>query len=264
MLSISALHVSGNRRIPILKGISLAVERGSCVALTGPSGSGKTTLIRSILGMDSEKLHMDSGDISLDGKTLLSLSSKERRVMCGKTFGFIPQTPMTAFFRNFTIGSQVTETLRLHTGLGKTRAMELARECLQRVNLTDTKRMLGAYPAQLSGGMLQRVTMAIILGTEPAYILADEPTSALDEENRELLLELLRQYGKTAGILFISHDDEAMCQLCESTYVMQDGRIIEAKKTDELFSAPGEAWTRSFVAAAKQHQEGGEAWKQLW
>lgn len=264
MLNISELFVSGNRHVQILKGVSLAVERGSCIGLTGPSGSGKTTLMRAILGMDSEELHIDSGDIRLDEKSILMLPAKQRREMCGKTFGFIPQSPMTAFFRNTTIEKQVVETLRLHTGKGKSPALALAEDCLKRVNLQDTKRVLKAYPAQLSGGMLQRVTMAIILGTNPDYILADEPTSALDKENRELLLELLCEYGKKAGILFVSHDDEAMKQLCGTVYVMQNGAVIEAQNTNELFHAPEKPWTKDFVNASKQHQEGETQWNRLW
>lgn len=260
MLRVNELYVSGGQT-SILRGVSLTVERGACIGLTGPSGSGKTTLLRTILGMGGGALRVDSGELSLDGADLLALSGRDRRALCGTVFGFIPQNPMTSFFPSAKVGGQVVETFRLHTGLDRTGALALAEDCLRRVNLTDTARVLGAYPGQLSGGMLQRVTMAILLGTKPAYILADEPTSALDTENRDLLLALLRDYGKEAGILFLSHDAEAMQALCSTTYVMLEGAVIEAQPTRDIFEAPVQPWTQGFAAAAIQQKEGRTQWK---
>ena len=210
MLEIKNLTVKVKNDTPILTDVSLSIDEGTCIGLTGASGSGKTTLIKSIMGMNSGDLEIAQGQILLDGDNLLIHGAKERRALCGKTIGFIPQNPMTAFFPHAKMERQIIETLRMHTGLDKKQAHALAENVLRQVNLTDTKRVLSAYPGELSGGMLQRIAMALILGTKPKYVLADEPTSALDEANRDLLLELLRKYQKTAAILFISHDTEAM------------------------------------------------------
>ena len=151
----------------------------------------------------------------------------------------------------------MTETFMLHLQIGKREADLLAEESLKKVNLMDTKRILSSYPGMLSGGMLQRIAMAMILGTKPEYIFADEPTSALDEKNRNLLLEQLRVYdGK--GMLFISHDVEAMQWLCPDTIVMENGQLIESQPTFALFEAPKELWTKRFVHAANQRKKGDD------
>ena len=197
MLEIKNLTVKVKNNASILRGVSLSIDEGTCIGLTGASGSGKTTLIKSIMGMNGGDLEVPQGKILLDGDDLLKRSAKERRGLCGKTIGFIPQNPMTAFFSHAKMDRQIIETLRMHTGTDKKQARELAENVLRQVNLTDTKRVLQAYPGELSGGMLQRIAMALILGTKPKYVLADEPTSALDEANRDLLLSFCRSIRKT-------------------------------------------------------------------
>ena len=263
MLEIKNLTVKVKNNTPILTDVSLSIDEGTCIGLTGASGSGKTTLIKSIMGMNSGDLEITQGQILLDGDNLLIHGAKERRALCGKTIGFIPQNPMTAFFPHAKMERQIIETLRTHTGLDKKQAYALAENVLRQVNLTDTKRVLSAYPGELSGGMLQRIAMALILGTKPKYILADEPTSALDEANRDLLLELLRKYQKTAAILFISHDTEAMKALCPITHVMEHGKIIETQATEQLFIHPQQPWTKRFAEAACNREEVNWKWTAL-
>lgn len=263
MLEIKNLTVKVKNDAPILTDVSLSIDEGTCIGLTGASGSGKTTLIKSIMGMNGGDLEIPQGKILLDGDNLLTHSAKERRMLCGKTIGFIPQNPMTAFFPHAKMERQIIETLRMHTGLDKKQAHALAENVLCQVNLTDTKRVLSAYPGELSGGMLQRIAMALILGTKPKYVLADEPTSALDEANRDLLLELLREYQKTAAILFISHDTEAMKALCPITHVMEHGTIIETQATEQLFIHPQQPWTKRFAEAACHREEVNWKWTAL-
>ena len=167
MLEIKNLTVKVKNNAPILTDVSLSIDKGTCIGLTGASGSGKTTLIKSIMGMNGGDLEVPQGQILLDGDDLLKRSAKERRGLCGKTIGFIPQNPMTAFFPHAKMDRQIIETLRMHTGTDKKQARELAENVLRKVNLTDTKRVLRAYPGELSGGMLQRIAMALILGTKP-------------------------------------------------------------------------------------------------
>lgn len=262
MLILNELTVSGAKNAILLHEVSLSLKDGERIGLTGPSGSGKTTLIKAVMGMDGSELSILNGGIMLDGKSIVALADKERRNLCQKTLGFIPQNPMTAFFRNTRVGSQITETFMLHTGCNKSDAKRLAKDMLAKVNLTDTTRIMNSYPSQLSGGMLQRIVMAIIFGTKPSYILADEPTSALDSFNRDVLLQMLKEY-EHAGILFISHDPEAMRTLCSSIYVMQDGKIIEIQPTDKFFQSPQQIWTKNFVQAANQREKEVGTWKEL-
>lgn len=263
MLEIKNLTVQAKNDVPILRDVSLSLNTGACVGLTGASGSGKTTLIKSIMGMYGGDLEVPRGEILLDGDNLLVHPLKERRKLCGKVIGFIPQNPMTAFFPHVKVGRQITETLQMHTGLDKKQAQSLATDVLRQVNLPDTKRVMNSYPGELSGGMLQRIAMALILGTRPQYVLADEPTSALDEANRDLLLELLMSYQNSAAILFISHDVEAMKALCPVSHVMEHGKIIETQATVELFLHPQQPWTKRFAEAACHREEVDWKWTAL-
>lgn len=263
MLKTSELTVMSAEGTRLLDNISLTLRPGDRVCLTGASGAGKSTLIRAIMGTGAAGLTVASGDIQIDGKSILSLSKKEKRALCGTVFGFIPQNSMTAFFSNVKIGKQLSETYRTRLHISRDDARKLAETTLEQVNLADTKRILNAYPGQLSGGMLQRVAMSMILGMKPVYILADEPTSALDRSNRGQLIRLLSEY-RDGGILFISHDVSAIRGLCPTTCVMERGRIIEERKTEELFSAPHQEWTRQFVEAASRNSEEAERWKRLW
>lgn len=263
MLEVKNLTVKVKNGAPLLNDVSLSVDTGTCIGLTGASGSGKTTLIKAIMGMYGVDLEIPQGEILLDGDNLLKHTTKELRKLCGKVIGFIPQSPMTAFFPHTKIGHQIAETFRLHASLDKKQALALAADVLQRVNLSDTKRILNAYPGELSGGMLQRIAMALILGTKPQYVLADEPTSALDEANRDLLLDLLREYQQSSAILFISHDTEAMKALCPITHVMEHGKIIETQGTEQLFLHPQQPWTKRFAAAACHREEVDWEWTVL-
>lgn len=132
----------------------------------------------------------------VDEQPLWKLNTRKRRELCGTTLGFIPQNPMTAFDARLKIKNQISETLRVKIGLPREQAMEQAKNLLSELGLPQPERVLDSYPAQLSGGMLQRVTAVLLLALNPKYILADEPTSALDAENRELLLHLLQNKGK--------------------------------------------------------------------
>lgn len=263
MLTVSNLTVVSPGGSCLLENISLTLDRNDPVCLTGASGAGKSTLIRTIFGVAPGWLTIESGDIRIDGKSILKYSQQERRGLCGTQLGYIPQNSMTAFFSGVRIGKQLTETYRAKLGLKKSEALALAADTLKKVNLPDTQRVMDAYPSQLSGGMLQRVAMSMILGMHPAYVLADEPTSALDAGNREHLIRLLKDY-RDGGVLFISHDTDAIRELCSRVCVMERGRIIEEQDIAQLFSAPREEWTRRFVEASGKAREEAGRWKRLW
>lgn len=260
MLEIENLSVSAKNGQTILQEISLSLAPGVCLGVTGASGSGKTTLIRSILGLD-EGLVVKSGRLLLDGENLFACSRAERRAFCGRTIGFIPQNPMTAFFPHATIARQMQETVMRTISATNARRGIFAPDALQRVHLSDTARVLAARPSELSGGMLQRVAMALVLAVQPRYLLADEPTSALDAANREQLLALFEAYRAHAAILLVSHDTVCLRSLCAEIVVMEQGRISERQETSALFAAPQTDWTKRFVQAAQAQEKGESTWK---
>lgn len=246
MLQIDDIHVR-TPQSEILAGFSLSLEPGRIVGLTGRSGAGKTTLIRAIMGFLNRDCTLSAGKIILDGADLARLPSAKRRALCGTSVGYIPQSPMTAFDPRLAIGVQMKETLHARMWVSKKEWTLLALQALALVNLPDGERVLRSTPAQLSGGMLQRVAMAILLAMKPRYILADEPTSALDIENRDLLLGLLRNQCADAGILFISHDVDALGTLCRTVMVLDEGRVVEQGPIAKLLSEPVHPWTKEFA-----------------
>lgn len=261
MIEVKNLSVQTSKGVILLDHVEFTLKTGICTGLTGASGSGKTTLLKALMGVSDGDVSIHAGQILLDGEDLLKKSEKVRRDLCGTTLGFIPQNPMTAFNLHVPVGTQMTETFRKRLRLDKNVARKLSMEALQKVNLLDTDRVYRSYPGQLSGGMLQRATMAILIGLSPRYIFADEPTSALDEENKTYLIQELMRMKQQAAILFVSHDDGAIRTLCDDLLVMQSGTIVESGATAELFAAPHEEWTKEFVRLAIAEEGGGWTWQ---
>lgn len=260
MLEVRCLTVTAREGRKLLDDVSLCLNKGEIIGLTGESGCGKTTLIKSIMGLlRTEQLSL-SGQIMLDEKNVSALSTKEHAALRGTTFALIPQSPMTAFDPSWKIGMQMAETLHVKLHLSRKEAMERTAESLRQVNLTDIKRILGSYPGQLSGGMLQRVAVALVFALKPEYILADEPTSALDEENCDVITDLLLERKKHAGILLVSHDARALKRAADQMLVMHDGKIVDSGITDEVFAHPQNLHTIEFVRGAQHGKE--EVW--LW
>ena len=263
MLKIEQLDVKERSGRYLLKDISMEIPAGQIIGLTGHSGSGKTTLLRSIFGMLHTSCHIDAGKILLDDVDLSHLSRKSHRELCGKKLGFIPQNPMTAFDSRLKIGFQIRETFTNRLQMSSNEAMALAREKLAAVNLKDTERVLGAYPSELSGGMLQRVAAAILLGMSPDYILADEPTAALDEENRDLLLQIMQKQMEGKGILFVSHDVAALKTLCQNVYVLGNGKMIEHGTMKILLENPQTDWMKQLSMLSNKESRGEWKWEKL-
>lgn len=263
MLKIEDLSVQDKNASFLLKQVSIDIPDGSIIGLTGHSGSGKTTLIRSVFGMLHEDCHISSGKICTDDVALTDISGKSHRKLCGNYIGYIPQMPMTAFDSRVKIGTQMKETFKQKLHLSSVDAVKLAEEKLWSVNLKDTKRVLNAYPGELSGGMLQRVAAAFVLGMSPQYIFADEPTAALDEENRDLLLAVMRKQMKGKGILFASHDVQALKVLCEKVYVIGKGEIIEQGSMKMLLKEPKSEWMKQFAKVSGSETSDEWKWESL-
>lgn len=247
MLNVSGLCVKEKTGKVLLNNVSVQLKKGNTIGLTGQSGSGKTTLIRGILGMLHSDCRIEKGAISVDGNDLSRLSQKKRRDLCGRKIGYIPQMPMTAFDDRLNIGKQMTDTFRVRRSLSREKAKELAIRKLQDVNLQDAERVMSAFPQELSGGMLQRIAIAILLGLAPDYILADEPTAALDEESRDLVLDIMKRQMADKGILFVSHDIVALTNMCSQVYVIGDGELLESGMMESLLRNPQTSWMKEFA-----------------
>ena len=234
----------------ILNDVSLDVHKGDVKVVIGPSGAGKSTFLQCL----NYLLPPDSGDIWLEGK---KVNARDTRELCAlrQQVGMIFQD--FNLFDHLTAEENVSIALRKVMGCNKAEARNRALTELSRVGLAKRAAL---YPAQLSGGMLQRAAAALLMALHPKYILADEPTSALDAENRTLLLELLEKQRETAGILFISHDVAALRALCGTVYVMEHGMLTEQGTMQELLEHPKQAWTKEYAAANRPASREGWTW----
>jgi nickel transport system ATP-binding protein len=205
----------------------------------------------SILQLLNRKETTIEGSIMLKGQELNGLAEKEMRKIRGKDIAFIMQNPMNAFTPVFTVGHQFIETIRSHTHWNKKQATELAIESMQQVNLPDPDKLLKYYPFQLSGGMLQRVMIAIAASLHPAIVIADEPTTALDVNNQKNVLRHLdkirSEYG--SAILLISHDLGVVSEMADEVAVMQHGKIVEKAGVFQLFDSPKHEYTKKLLNA---------------
>jgi nickel transport system ATP-binding protein len=252
VLQIRDLHVqikTKNGVTTLVQDINFELKPGEILGLIGESGCGKTVTSMSILQLLNHKETTIEGSIMLKGQELNGLAEKEMRKIRGKDIAFIMQNPMNAFTPVFTIGHQFIETIRSHTNWNKKQATELAIESMQQVNLPDPDKLLKYYPFQLSGGMLQRVMIAIAASLHPAVIIADEPTTALDVNNQKNVLrhldEIRSQYG--SAILLISHDLGVISEMADEVAVMQHGKIVEKAGVFQLFDSPKHEYTKKLL-----------------
>lgn len=252
VLQVRDLHVqikAKNGITTLVQDINFELKPGEILGLIGESGCGKTVTSMSILQLLNRKETTIEGSIMLKGQELNGLAEKEMRKIRGKDIAFIMQNPMNAFTPVFTIGHQFVETIRSHTSLNKKQATELAIESMKQVNLPDPGKLLKYYPFQLSGGMLQRVMIAIAASLHPAVIIADEPTTALDVNNQKNVLRHLdkirSEYG--SAILLISHDLGVVSEMADEVAVMQHGKIVEKAGVFQLFDSPKHEYTKKLL-----------------
>jgi ABC-type dipeptide/oligopeptide/nickel transport system ATPase component len=230
MMEIKELSVYIPNGLKLLDNIELSLNPKDLIFLIGESGSGKTTVLRSIMAILDAGLIEKVKSFNLDGVDVLSLSSYERRKLYGKKIGFIPQNPMGAFDPMISIGKQMVESFKVNLNMNKQDGLALARDMLIRVNIADVDRVLRALPSELSGGMLQRITIAILIGIHPKYILADEPVSALDDKNKNDILGLLLELGKSSGLLIATHHINLINHNNGTVKVMEAGAMRDLEK----------------------------------
>jgi peptide/nickel transport system ATP-binding protein len=228
-------------------GVSFELEAGQTLGIVGESGSGKTVLSRSLLGLTPAT----SGQILFEGRDLLAMDELELRTIRGREISIVFQDPMTSLNPVLTIGSQIAESLTCHLKLGRKAARARARELLAAVGIPSPAARLNEYPHQLSGGMRQRVTIAMALACEPQLIIADEPTTALDVTVQAQILDLLKQQQRERGMamILISHDLGVVAGRTDEIAVMYAGRIVERAPTRLLFERTRMPYTEALLRA---------------
>ena len=232
-------------------GVSFHVNSGETVAIVGESGCGKSVTAMSILRLIPEPPGKLAGAIRFDGRDLLKLSDREMRAIRGNEISMIFQEPMTSLNPVLTVGKQIGETLRLHQGMSKQQAEDRAVEMLKLVGIPEPQRRVKEYPHQLSGGMRQRVMIAIALACNPKLLIADEPTTALDVTIQAQILDLMRDLKRTVGaaIVIITHDLGVVAEVAERVIVMYAGRKVEEASVDRLFRNPRHPYTQGLLGS---------------
>jgi peptide/nickel transport system permease protein len=240
--------------------VNLVVQRGEAFGLVGESGSGKTTTALAVLGLVPPPGRILSGRILLDGQDLLALSEARLRDVRRHKVGLISQEPMVALDPCFTVGSQLRELLRLRRGLSRKATSSTALDLLREVGLRTPDVVASQYPHQLSGGIAQRVAIALALCGEPQILVADEPTTALDVTVQAEILDLLRrlQRDRSMTLLLVSHDLGVVADLCDRVAVMADGRIVEQGTTEQVLLNPEHTYSRQLVDATPRLDHGNE------
>jgi peptide/nickel transport system ATP-binding protein len=230
-------------------GVSFYLDRGELLGLVGESGCGKSMTALSVMRLISPPGRIVNGEILFDGKDLLKLSDAEMRQMRGDDIAMIFQDPMTSLNPVFTVGEQIAEALRLHRKMSRKEAREATVEAMREVAIPDPARRLDDYPHQLSGGMRQRVMIAMALACNPKLLIADEPTTALDVTIQAQILELLDELRKQRelAVLLITHDLGVVAEVADRVAVMYTGRIVEESPVDELFARPKHPYTEGLL-----------------
>ena len=237
----------------VLKGVSLAIEAGDAVGLVGESGSGKSVTCKALLGVVEPGGRVVSGEVRWEGTPMLGPRGPQNlRKVRGRRLATIPQDPMTALDPVFTVGYQIQEVCRFVRGMSRHRARERAIELLELVGVSTPEQRLGQYPHEFSGGMQQRVLIAMALAAEPDLIIADEPTTALDVTVQGQILDLLRRLRTelNLSLLLVTHDLGVVAEVCDRVLVMYSGRIVEEGTADQIFNQPKHPYTQGLLASS--------------
>ena len=235
--------------VKALNGVSFSMNEGEVLGIVGESGSGKSVTAYSIMGLTAYPGKLIGGTIYFNGHQIEKMSEKEMRKIRGNEVSIIFQDPMTSLNPVYTIGNQITEVIRLHTGKSKKEAYDRAKELLELVGINEPTKRLKQYPHELSGGMRQRVMIAIALACEPKLLIADEPTTALDVTIQAQILEIMQELRQKLGmsIIMITHDLGVVASMCERIAVMYAGHIVEYGTADEIFYEPKHEYTKGLI-----------------
>lgn len=257
LLKVENLHTyfeTDKGTVKAVQGVSFELEKGRTLGIVGESGSGKSQTAMSILRLFEDNQKIYEGSIQYDGKELTQMSEKELRDIRGNEISMIFQEPMTSLNPVFTVKKQLNEAILLHQDVSKKEASELSLQMLEAVRIQDPKRILNAYPFQLSGGMSQRVMIAMALACNPKLLIADEPTTALDVIIQADILKLMNDLKHDLGtsIIFISHDLGVVSQMADDVIVMIHGKVVEKAPIEKIFKKPVHPYTRILISAFKR------------
>lgn len=252
ILTVKDLSVSFNNldsRVTVIDGVSFYLKEKEIIGIVGESGSGKSVTSRSIMGMVKRPGSIDQGSIMFNGTELVGLSNKEYQKIRGNDISMIFQEPMTALNPVYSIGDQMVEVIKTHLKYQKKQSLEYAEEMLSKVGISEPKMRLKQYPHELSGGMRQRVMIAISLLCNPKLLIADEPTTALDVTIQAQILELMQMLCSEHNMstIFITHDMGIVAEMCNRVEVMYAGKIVESAYIKDIFNSPLHPYTADLL-----------------
>jgi oligopeptide/dipeptide ABC transporter ATP-binding protein len=255
LLQVTDLHVQiASRRglVRAVDGVSLEVAPGQAVGLVGESGSGKSMTLRAILGVLPPEAKVTSGQIMFEGADLAQLSGSQLNRIRGPRIAMIFQEPMSALNPVMRVGRQIAEGPQVHLGMNRAQSAQRALELMRRVGIPDAERRFRSFPHEFSGGMRQRVMIAMALSCDPALILCDEPTTALDVTIQDQILRLLARLCRESGtsLVFVTHDLPVVAQLCNQLAVMYAGQIVERGPVEDVLTTPRHPYTVGLVRSA--------------
>lgn len=252
ILEVENLRVGFSRfgeSVEIIRGISFGIEKGETVGIVGESGCGKSMTALAIMRLIKSPPGVINGKIAMDGRNLLALSEREMRSVRGKDISMIFQEPMTSLNPVLTIGTQLMETVRFHQKISLPEARQRSVDMLKSVGIAMPEQRINEYPHQLSGGMRQRIMIAMALSCKPKLLIADEPTTALDVTIQAQILDLMSHLGCETGtaIMLITHDLGVVSEVCSRALILYCGRIVEEAATKDLFENPLHPYTRGLL-----------------
>lgn len=260
LLEIKNLNVrfGDKNAVPVVDGLDICVDNGEVLAIVGESGSGKSVTMMALMGLIESPGIVTADALNFDGKDMLKLSNRQRRQIVGKDLSMIFQDPMTALNPSYTVGFQIEEVLRLHLKMSSKQARQRAIELLEKVEIPGAASRMNAYPHQLSGGMSQRVAIAMAIAGEPKLLIADEPTTALDVTIQAQIMELLLalQKEQNMGLVLITHDLAVVAETAQRVCVMYAGQAVEVGQVPGLFDLPAHPYSEALLAAIPEHSMG--------
>ncbi|SDH74249.1 dipeptide transport system ATP-binding protein [Paraburkholderia steynii] len=250
-----AVNFSG---LPAVDRINLNVAPGEVVGVVGESGSGKSVTMMALMGLIDAPGKVTADEVTFDGKDLLNATPTQRRKIIGKDVAMVFQDALTSLNPSYTVGYQIKEVLKLHEGLRGDALHKRALELLDQVGIPDAKNRINTFPHQMSGGMNQRVMIAMAVACNPKLLIADEPTTALDVTIQAQIMQLLVQLQKDRGmaLVLISHDLAVVSQVAQRVAVMYAGEVIEMNRVPDIFKAPHHPYTEALLAAIPEHNVG--------
>ncbi|MFH5183578.1 ABC transporter ATP-binding protein [Paenibacillus sp. TAB 01] len=259
--NLKTYYYSNNKKVPAVDGVSFRLYKGEVLGIVGESGCGKSTVARSILHLlDKSYTKIEDGEILFHGSDLLKLNAKELNRIKGKKISMIFQNPQAALNPVYTVGDQIAEVLQLHENMSKKEVKERVIELLRLVGIPAPETRLNDYPHQMSGGMQQRIMIAIALACNPEVVIADEPTTALDVTIQAQILKLMTRVKQQfqMGMILITHNMGVVAEMCDRMMVMYGGVVVEEGATADIFAAPSHPYTQGLLASIPSIEEDKE------